>query len=153
MVNTRSELDTFIYPVVFCFRHSIELELKDMIKTGMVFSEDLKIKKIPDTHDIIHLWGIVKKLLIATFPDEGQGPLNHVGRCINEIDAVDKKSMAFRYPMDLNGNQHLDKMKYINTINLAKTMKAINNFMGAASSMLDMAKDHHLEMMNEFRDY
>jgi len=55
VTRTRSELDTYIYPAIYCFRHSLELTLKNLISDGIQMCENLKISEVPKTHDILQL--------------------------------------------------------------------------------------------------
>ncbi|MGE3760182.1 MAG: hypothetical protein AB7H97_20625 [Pseudobdellovibrionaceae bacterium] len=81
ITNTRSEIDTFIYPIIFCFRHSLELTMKDIIKEGIELCENLEIEQVPKSHDLLQLWYLVKKILLELFPDEDNTILNHVEQC------------------------------------------------------------------------
>ena len=149
VTETRSELDTFIYPIIFCFRHSLELTLKDIINDGINLCENLKIDHVPKNHDLLQLWYLVKKIIIDLFPDEDHSILVHVENCMKEIDLADKTSMSFRYPTSKDGAPHLEGMKYIDMLNLKKTMKALLNFFSGVDSQISVVRDYILEMRAE----
>ena len=83
-----------IYPVLFLYRHFIELELKSLI---MRTSEILSIPH-PDfgtDHDLLSLWNKLKQMLptghLALQNEE------HVERILGQFCAIDPKSMDTRY--------------------------------------------------------
>jgi hypothetical protein len=83
-----------IYPVVFLYRHYIELEIKGV----MIAAARLLKTPMPDfgnDHEILSLWGKFKLML----PSEHNAlkEAANVERLLAEISAVDPKSMDTRY--------------------------------------------------------
>lgn len=83
-----------IYPVLFLYRHYIELEIKSLI---MMSSEVLQ-KAGPDfgnDHDLLSLWGKFTRMLPA-----GHSALQNatnIARILQEFTTLDPKSMDTRY--------------------------------------------------------
>lgn len=142
VVENRDELDTFIYPIIYCFRHSLELTFKEIIKMGIDNWDKFGVQKIPHHHDLLKLWYLAKKVLINFFPDEDKSVLIHVENCIKEVDQLDRLSIAFRYPEGIDGVQCLQGVKYINTVNLRKTMRALSIFLEGIDGALSEMKNH-----------
>jgi hypothetical protein len=129
-------LDDLVLPIVFLYRHYVELILKDLLiegnkKYGKI-SNSKYIEKILDTHDIGYLWQELKALLFE--PADRSEYVEALGACLFEFSNVDDRSMAFRYPVDkknnpfLINNPHLQSLEYIDVHHLAEKMKSIEQF-------------------------
>ena len=90
-------------PVVFLYRHSLELFLKDILMTGRNFSaEPARAETILNkNHDLMALWSDVKVLLnkMDLWGDE----LGADEAVILELAKLDQKSNSFRYPVLKSG--------------------------------------------------
>lgn len=83
-----------IYPVVFLYRHYLELEIKGV----MIAAARLLKMPLPDfgnDHGILSLWGKFKQMLPSEH-DALRGAAN-IERLLAEISEVDPKSMDTRY--------------------------------------------------------
>ncbi|MHA2231404.1 MAG: hypothetical protein ACXAB4_02825 [Candidatus Hodarchaeales archaeon] len=109
--------DFFAYPVVFLYRHSLELYMKAVI---LIASPMLKIKKMDEihrdkllkTHSLDNLRQKLEQVLKAYEWDWDLNTphfrtIEDFRRIISELHAVDKGSSAFRYPLDTKGNASL----------------------------------------------
>lgn len=108
----------FAMPLLFLFRHYLELGLKacicmkkeeEILKTlsySNTSQEELsKVKKVIDeklkcTHDLSKLVGDIKKC----FPDKKSFLSERVQDHLNRLSDYDKKSDVFRYPFDTKGD-------------------------------------------------
>lgn len=136
VTSSRSELDTFIYPIIFCFRHSLELSLKGIIQAGINNIDSWNLKEVPNGHDLLFLWSKAKHVLIECFPNEDKAVLAYVEDCIKELSTIDRNSEAFRYPISTKGEHHLSNIRYINTLNLRKTLSALSGFFNGVDGAL-----------------
>lgn len=78
-------------------------------------------------------------------------------RIIKEFAIVDPAPMAFRYPVDKQGNDSIS-MTLINLRNFAEVMERLHNFLSALSWQLahyvDLTQDMYSEFYSEvYRDY
>jgi hypothetical protein len=90
---------------IFLFRHYLELELKRLILWGRMLETSDKNAVRQDVkeawgHDLVALWKSVLKDTKPKIRAQAWDALdtNFVEKCVEEFDAVDKKSVAFRYP-------------------------------------------------------
>lgn len=127
--------DFLVYPTVFLYRHYIELRLKHIIDYGRQFLDTGK--DFPKHHGINDLWGEAKKILIKIAADITiDNEFKITENVIYHFNNIDPKSMAFRYPTDKKGEKHLDGLRYINLIKLAKNMGKVENFLESSLCML-----------------
>lgn len=89
--------DSYIFPVLFCFRQYLEISMKSAIlryRNGDInpYFGESKFK----THDLEELW---KKLIKHIQVDDD---VNNIGRIIQELNELDNDSTTFRYNYHLN---------------------------------------------------
>jgi hypothetical protein len=83
-----------IYPVVFLYRHYLELELKGlMIATARLLNKPRP--EFEDDHDLLRLWEKFKNMLPAEHYALREAP--NIQRLLKQIHGVDPKSMNLRY--------------------------------------------------------
>lgn len=98
------------YPIVFLYRHALELSLKNILLTPGLLIAFKGIKHLESqlytTHDLVKLSGLVAAMLRGLFPDDNQ--LEQISQNMLGIAAkfakIDPGSFAYRYPTDKNGN-------------------------------------------------
>jgi hypothetical protein len=129
--------NTITLPIVFLYRHYIELKLKELIDLGNKrYSKPSTphLDRILKGHRIDHLWYELKPLLQQAHPVEKNDEIEAVEACIMELSKVDEGSFSFRYPVDkknnltLKNNPHLRNLEYIDVDHLAHKMASIYNF-------------------------
>lgn len=103
------ELDSKIYPVVFLFRHFLEMILKDTIRFEKLIKQETYSNEVgfPTIHSLERLWNELRPMLEVRYANFGDDiKKEHIERndavesLIKEIDTLDKGSYAFRYPFD-----------------------------------------------------
>lgn len=116
------------YPVVFLYRHSLELYLKNVIyKSALLMAfkrlDDIDAK-LYNNHDLIMLSGKATVILRRLFPhDEGlQRFSDTVLRVSSEFSDIDANSFAYRYPIDRQGNPSTRPHQVVNLETLSRTM-------------------------------
>jgi hypothetical protein len=129
-------IDILIYPIVFLYRQSIELFLKDIIITGN------KIQCIPQeypkNHILNKLWQEAKIMIIKTITNYDKKDIFVIDKLIDDFDKIDPFSFAFRYPENKNGSKSLENIKKINLKNFHEVVLGILNFLdGVTSSMAE----------------
>jgi hypothetical protein len=105
-----SDIDWIVYPIVFLYRHHIEISLKATIATGNELLETLN-----STHRLTVLWAelkrIVKEIWEEEFPEKD---FEFIDSMIQEFEKYDENSDSFRYSKDKKGN----KNKYHNLLHI-----------------------------------
>ena len=90
-----------VLPILFLFRHYIELRCKDIIVYGQALLGQQAAW--PIGHDLRKWWEQAKKLYRESLGTNLNGQSEKTHTCILEISALDPDSTSFRYPYDKNG--------------------------------------------------
>ncbi len=146
MIKTRKR-NFMVYPVIFLFRHYIELMLKEIIVNNW---EYLGISQpFPKGHDIYRLWEICRKALQETdkLVDPGfAGSQGYVEQILptygaleadlNKFAEIDPDSEHFRYPVDTEGEPIVLKEELLIEIlrDLPELVKRISENLDGISS-------------------
>jgi hypothetical protein len=150
--TTNSNQDILVYPIVFLYRHYLELRMKDIIKDGNILLDFTE--SFPQDHLISGLWEKCKMIIEQLDHDNSMiDEINAVDENIKEFSKIDLKSMAFRYPTDKKGNPSLPGIKRTNLGNLSKVMLNIANFFDAASMIICVKLDLKRESNDIIKAY
>jgi hypothetical protein len=147
VIETGRGLDTWLYPIVFLYRHYLELRLKELIVQGSALIEvppNLKLN-----HDLGELWKSVRKILVTVWSNESTAELDAVEKCIAELCEVDKKSEGFRYPFRKDGKPSLPELNHLNIRNFREVMAAIARFLDACSAGISDYLDNLRDSMRD----
>jgi len=105
-----------VYPIIFLYRHFIELRLKQIILECNDFlrvpiiKENEKTTLIFNNHKLIGLqgdqglWDICRNIIEELLPNEPRDELNAAEETISYFSKMDYESYNFRYPVDTQGN-------------------------------------------------
>jgi len=127
--------DPLVFPVVFLYRHYLELILKGLIiKACKLFGEKIDFK---ENHRIDDLWDSCCALIKRVSPGDSEEELRNIGNLINEFVKVDPFATAFRYPTDKKGNLSLPDMTHINILNISNVVNRIASLLDAAWTMIE----------------
>jgi len=125
-------LDTLIYPIGFCLRHSVELTIKGQIQDLSLLAKlrnqplapDTDIEKVLNQHDIINLWTFFSVHALASDRRymEKISTLEPLIRCIGETDPT---GQTFRYSYSTEAKKHLTDVSVINVVVLRDQFRVI----------------------------
>lgn len=146
------------YPIVFLYRHSFELNLKNIIYWGVRlsnFKNEILDIKLHNTHNLIELAKISSKILFKIFPDDMELHefCNTFIRIAKEFTDLDKDSYSYRYPIDVKGNCSTDKHQVVNITSLSKCMGEIQSSMEAINFGLDIETSNYEEIFEMLDNY
>jgi hypothetical protein len=106
-----------VYPILFCYRHYLELDLKGLISSVLWWSyafSDIDQdtlqkgeKRASKEHRLKTLWETLKKLHPGCDAWAADQDRNAFEALLFEVDRHDPSSQAARYPIDIRGNQTL----------------------------------------------
>jgi hypothetical protein len=116
------------YPIMFLYRHYIELELKQII--DLVSHLERNPAKARDTHDLLKLWNRARLAIERYWPEEQKVHLDRAGFCISNFDKLDRTSQSFRYPHDKDGKVAVGSLRTINPTRLSGIMLRLANILG-----------------------
>ncbi|NHJ32598.1 MAG: hypothetical protein FK732_07030 [Asgard group archaeon] len=136
-----------VYPLIFQFRHYLELRLKELIVASrQLVNPDLKLIK---NHNIMSLWNQFKKQLLDIEPEStDKEELKNIERLLIEYHQIDPNSESFRYPTDKKDNPTLD-LKTIDLENFANVMEKIMDFFDSKLEMFLVYIDWTNDMLND----
>lgn len=137
--------DTLVYPLVFLWRHHVELMLKSLIRNSYRLLG--QPSKFPGVHGVLKLWQEFRPLLERIEPNGDQEDLEAVEGLIVQLAAIDKNSFVFRYPTTLDDQPSLPQdLTHINMENLHTCMVGLATFFEAVDTMIDHYQDCKTEM-------
>lgn len=113
--ESKSTLDTIVYPIVYAARHRIELFLKHQLlilsKINSVYNP-IFTYKLMATHEISKLWDQFKTL--AKVEPRYNALTCKLDEYITDFYKIDDTGEVFRYPNSNNGLKHLTDIHCIN---------------------------------------
>lgn len=114
----RCELDSLVYPIMFLYRHYLELQLKSLLRNFYLL-HGIQCSCHQKTHDLVELWRRVRPRIEKMYPQDTEDN-KHIEARIKEFNQIDPKSLAFRYPEDIGGNPSFESVpqQYRGYINL-----------------------------------
>lgn len=121
-----------IYPILFNYRHGIELAMKWIIARYGRYSST-RICDI-EHHDLWQLWKLCKKIIIEVGSEDESIPV--VEQVIKDFHDVDKSALAFRYSRNKKGVAIALPDRMIDLENIRDVMEAVNNFFDGADGQL-----------------
>ncbi|MDE1362796.1 hypothetical protein [Bacillus paralicheniformis] len=134
IIHAKDQTDMLVYPIIFNYRHYLELVLKEYIlKFQTVF---LRQDKKLHTHDLKKL---LDKLLEILEPQKlGFLISSKQKKVIMDFHKIDSKNDAFRYIYDTKGNlNHKYEQKEFNLLEVHYTMNEIYNDFNALDNIFD----------------
>jgi hypothetical protein len=144
--------DCLIAPILFLYRHWVELKLKELILSLKVLSV-AEITR-PNHHHLYDLWSIVKSNLHCLRDSSNQDFILLDAR-IKELNGLDPDGYRFRYPVNTQ-SEITELPESLGIKNLKDTMDKVSNAFGLIDGGIDgemegRALDAELEA--EMRSY
>lgn len=139
VLRTPCEWDYLVYPICFSYRHYLELKLKQIIRRGGWVAETSD--ELHPKHLLLPLWQRAEIILCKLWPDTDRAPLRQLEQIIREFDAVDPLSDAFRYPVDREGQEHLEGIEGLSVRHIAEVMSTITPFLDGAAHAIEDIRD------------
>jgi len=115
--DRKGDLDFLVYPIVFLWRHYLELELK-VLRQALQGKGDLH-------HKLILLWQECRSLLERHVCSPDSGDLDKIEGRIREFQDIDPDSMAFRYTKHKKTGRSIVPGKHIDLGRLFNLMREI----------------------------
>jgi hypothetical protein len=154
--DKRSDFDA--YPLVFMYRHALELYLKAVLILGNQLAittdnEDLHTDNVFKSHSLTENLVVVKRIFAEAGWEEDYP---HMGLeepffedMLKEFDELDKGSYTFRYTVKTDGTANIEKDFAFSVPNFVAIMdRILNNLSGACYGLEEMS-DQAAEMYHE----
>lgn len=140
--------DSLIFPVVFLYRHYIELRLKALLHDGHRLL-DQEHKEKPE-HQLSNLWPKVRNILVELWPDGNKDDLAAFDSLIDQFERVDPRSTTFRYPKEFNEQKSLKiDSPRVNLRNLKEVVGAMANILEGSASAISEYQGYKDDMHND----
>lgn len=135
-VETRHiSLDVIVFPVVFLYRHQLELAIK-LVERDARMLLGVPLRDKPE-HRFRVLWDDAKALITRAQGVEPAG-LEPVDAAVAQFHAIDPTSTAFRYPEAFDGSTSLSGISNINLLTLRDSLEPAFDMLDAAHEVLRM---------------
>lgn len=148
VASRRGMADSLIFPIVFLYRHYIELRLKSLLHDGCrLLDREYKQKS---EHQLLKLWPKVRDILVELWPDGDQSQLEAIDRLIMQFEQVDPRSTTFRYPKDLEGKNSLKiEMERVNLRNLKEVVGAMSTVLEGSAAAISEYQGYKNDMQSD----
>lgn len=140
--------DSLIFPIVFLYRHYIEIRLKSLLHDGHRLLD--KEHKQKSEHQLSKLWPKVRDILVELWPDGNKDDLSAFDSLINQFEQVDPRSTTFRYPKDFDGNNSLKiDSPRVNLRNLKEVVGAMAIILEGSAAAISEYQGYKNDMQSD----
>lgn len=144
--ETGKERDFLIYPIVYLYRHHIEIVLKSLLNVAChLLDQELTAREVKalGRHDLAELWNMVKSLLNPVCELAGSDPLplddlEGIASYIYQLHEHDPDGQRFRYAMTKakgSPNKRIPSLhpnlRNINIRNFAIALEKLSDYLGS----------------------
>ena len=145
--STGRDHDYLVYPILFSYRHFIELSLKEFIRDARHLLD--KEGGIPETHNLANLWNTAEPLLKEIEPASAP-TYRDVRECLDRFAALDPISEAFRYPVTKKGESTLpEDLRNLDLGQVREVMTRLASFLDAATTHTSVLLENKLDYLVE----
>ena len=123
--DDNSSIDLLTFPIIFCYRHYIELSLKFLI---VQYGNDADAQSELNTHHLSRLWGKVNDVIKEYDIEDINNSVPAVTEIIEDFQNLDPGSISFRYSVSKNGKRIKLKHEVFDLDNLADVMCRFENY-------------------------
>jgi hypothetical protein len=146
--------DVLVYPLVYCLRHAVEINLKLVVWAARRLLED-SVTGFPDNHDIAALWHTAKPLLGRVWPKEPD-TMRRVEGVVMSLARLDPSGESFRYALSRrkNGSRDLTLDPDLRNLDLGalhKDVSEVLDLLDGAQSGLEQYIENATEAESEWR--
>lgn len=134
----------YIAPCLYCFRHYVELTLKDTLWHYSRCGYNINIAELNDEHNLSALWD--KLVPLTGRKDERT---RNIGRLLHEISDVDKSGTTFRYSYHFSKNNRIQNSQ----INMRIENKVLYTRMLQIYGFLEGLNDEIVNGCDEISSY
>ena len=125
--------DLLVFPIIFNYRHFIELSLKNLLNT---YGTVVGIKRNWKDHDLRKLWREFESMS-EKYSGHIDETTREVGKLILEFSIVDPNSFSYRYPVDTQGMLIPIEFTEIHLPTLADVMNGLSNYFTGCDGYFD----------------
>lgn len=130
------------YPILFLYRHALELYLKAIVYRGaqllgLISDEKPNTEKLLTSHKLTRLLPTIEAIFRAVewewdFEVFGLRSFDDFADLIKEIEKIDPQSYCFRYPVNTTGEAALPQHFVVNVVTFGKKMDSVLELLSGA---------------------
>jgi hypothetical protein len=130
------------YPILFLYRHALELYLKEIVYRGakllgLISDEQINTEKLFTSHELTVLLTPVEAIFEGVgwkwdFEISGLKSFEEFAALVQEIEKIDPHSYCFRYPVDRSGDASLPKHFVVYVVNFGRKIDPILELLDGA---------------------
>lgn len=133
----RATRDFLVFPVIFNYRHFLELELKNLIA---IFGPSAGVQPIWNSHDLVTLWNVFFGIL-GDYGIETNESDQSVHSTVLEFARIDLRSDSFRYPLNSRGLSFSVPVSRLHLPTLKAKLDAVSNYFAGCEGYLSALHD------------
>ena len=151
--------DNLVYPIMFLYRHYLEIMIKQMLREfrslqpylkksygNTEYNPKLPTEKDPIVkHNLMSIWKELRELIEESWSnEENLSFLVDVEHRIKEFHDIDQGSVSFRYLVDKENNpifQFDQEIRKVNVVQVKRVVDAITTRFGGALDKLDYQRE------------
>jgi hypothetical protein len=154
--------DFLVYPIVFLYRHYIELVLKEVIKRApYLLDRELTAteKNHLGEHRLDHLWDDFKPVSVAITKVAGWNDvpvedIEGIDNYVRQISEIDPQSYGLRYAHSKKGTPSLPKgLTHINLRHFGELMDRLARYLSGIDMSMSVIEDTKHEYESEMASY
>lgn len=139
--DTKANIDTLIYPLLFLIRHHFELRFKNMI--NLLYMLDRRDFPPDMIHNLKTLWEECSKDLADIVSPDDAHWFPAVQSLMNQFTAIDAYSEAFRFTKLKTGKASLEAIHHINLYKLYNVVTPVMDWLeGVEMYLSDLVNQH-----------
>lgn len=133
-VANSDDRNYLVFPIIFNYRHFIELSLKYMLS---VYGPTVGVTANWNTHNLSDLWLDFSKVLDGYGTSDPDLADSVVEVVVAEFSKIDPRSFSLRYPVDTKGKPIPLGHEFLNLESLRDVMLAVGNYFTGCDGYLD----------------
>lgn len=134
------DYDNLLYPILFCYRHFVEIRLKQIIDKHGPWT-DVTLADKDRNHKLPNLWKLFVQIASVYGNDPESEAVLAIKSMIDELEIFDARAEAFRYAKDKKGELIPLEFSTIDIANVREVMNGIANFLECAQLDFDHKRD------------
>ncbi len=144
IAEVRGYADYEGYPVLFLYRHALELYLKAIVYRGakllrLISEENLDTDKLFRNHSLTRLLPAIRaifKQMQWSFDGSGLESHDDFESFIRTLDSMDPNAEAFRYPIKTDGQASLPHHFVVNVVEFSERLDRLLGFLEGAADLI-----------------
>lgn len=156
--ETGEDRDLLIFPIIYLYRHHLELRLKRLIVVGAFLIDktldEPEIKQVTTKHNLNDLWTTLKPFLRSVNETWEGDPiptedLDGIDSYVKQLTKVDPDSQAARYEFSTKGAKSISGISHINIGTFSALMERLAAYLDGIDSQFSAHKDSKNEFLSE----